>query len=104
VEKYGSAGEATDDNIIRRMRNTCRNVKQQYRYLVSISNIVLPRQQRLRERVSLLPLAYVACIISLAYEIYVLRYCAASNGCLMSDVSGQSGQGSNIQCIISWTF
>jgi hypothetical protein len=54
VEKYGTARQATDDNIIRRMRFACWITKAtdthtQYEILISF-----PQQKQLNERASIL--------------------------------------------------
>jgi hypothetical protein len=83
VEKYGTAGQATDDNIIRRMRFACWITKttdtrararahththtHTHTLSLSLSHteyvilIAFPRQQGLRERASMLCL-YVHCL------------------------------------------
>jgi hypothetical protein len=63
VEKYGTARQATDDNIIRRMRFACWVTKAtdthpEYAILISF-----PRQQRLRERASVLRYTYIANLV-----------------------------------------
>jgi hypothetical protein len=56
VEKYGTARQATDDNIIRRMRFACTIIKATDTYSEYVTVIGFPRQQWLRERVSMLRL------------------------------------------------
>ena len=64
MEKYGAAREATDDNIIQRMRFAYCITKatdthtDQYVILIAF-----PRQQWFRERVSVLRYTYIACIV-----------------------------------------
>ena len=58
VAKYGSAGQATDDSIIRRMRNACwitkaKNTDTHSEYVIFIALALL---KRLRERALTLPL------------------------------------------------
>jgi hypothetical protein len=63
VEKYGTAGHATDDNIIRRMRFACwiTNATDTHsEYLVYFA-----RQQTLRERAPMLRYTCKACLYSL---------------------------------------
>jgi hypothetical protein len=60
VEKYGRAGQATDDNIIRRMRFTCWITKATDTQSEYVILIAFPRQQWSRERASLLRV-YVHC-------------------------------------------
>jgi hypothetical protein len=50
VEKYGTARQATDDNIIRRMRFACRITKATDTHSEYVILITFPRQQWLRER------------------------------------------------------
>ena len=62
VEKYGRAGQATDDDIIRRMRFACwitMDTSTHSEYLIVNA---FSRQQWLRERVSLLHYTYIACL------------------------------------------
>jgi hypothetical protein len=54
VEKYGTARQATDDNIIRRMCVACWITKATYTHSEYIIVIAFPRQQWLRERASML--------------------------------------------------
>jgi hypothetical protein len=58
-KKYGRAGQATDDNIIRRMRFACWIPKSTDTKYVII--ITFPRQQWLRKRASMLRL-HVHCL------------------------------------------
>ena len=61
MEKYGGAREATDDNIIRRMRIACwiTNATDTLR----MYDTAFPWQQCLRERASLLRYTYIACLV-----------------------------------------
>jgi hypothetical protein len=72
VEKYGTARQATDDNIIRRMRFACWITKATDTHLVYVIIIAFPRQQWLRERASILRLC-VHCVS-------LLIDCACSTG------------------------
>jgi hypothetical protein len=63
VEKYCTARQATDDNIIRRMRFACRITKATDTHSEYLILIALLRQQWLRERTSVLRYTYVACLI-----------------------------------------
>jgi hypothetical protein len=56
VEKYGRAGQATDDNIIRRMRFEYWVTKSTDTHSEYIILIAFPLQQWLRERASMLRL------------------------------------------------
>jgi hypothetical protein len=55
VEKYGTAGQATDDNTIQRMRFACW-IPMTTHTRVYVNLIVFPRQHWLRERASMLGL------------------------------------------------
>ena len=62
MEKYCTAGQATDENIIRRMRIACwipnaTNINSEYVILIAF-----PLQQWLHERASLLRYTYTACL------------------------------------------
>jgi hypothetical protein len=61
VEKYGRAGRATDDSIIRRMRFYCRINKATNTDSEYVIFYAFPRQQWLRERASVLGYMYSAC-------------------------------------------
>jgi hypothetical protein len=61
VEKYGRAGQATDDNIIRRMRIACWIPKLQTHTQNTCYLIAFPWQQFLHERASMLT-SYVHCL------------------------------------------
>jgi hypothetical protein len=50
VEKYGTAGQATDDNIIWRMRFACWITKSTDTHSIYVLIIAFPWQQWLRER------------------------------------------------------
>jgi hypothetical protein len=54
VAKYGTAGQATDGNIIRRMRFACWMTKATDTHSEYVILIALPRRQLLRERASML--------------------------------------------------
>jgi hypothetical protein len=56
VEKYGGARQATDDNIIRRMRFACWVTKATDTLNIYVILIAFPRQQWFRERASMLRL------------------------------------------------
>jgi hypothetical protein len=61
VEKYGRAGQATDDNITRRMRIACQTKKATDTRSEYIIVIAFLRQKWLRERASMSHL-YVHCL------------------------------------------
>jgi hypothetical protein len=62
VEKCGKAGQATDDNIIRRMRFACWITKATDTHSEYVILIAFPRQQWLRERAPMLRLYYIAVV------------------------------------------
>jgi hypothetical protein len=62
VEKYDTAGQATDGNIIRRMRTACWITKATDTHSDYVILTAFPRQQWLRERASIL---HYTCITSL---------------------------------------
>jgi hypothetical protein len=71
VEKYGTAGQATDDNTIRRTRFPCW-INQGYRHTLRIRNTVaFQRQQLLRERAAMLRHTYEHnfCLVS-HFQVY----------------------------------
>jgi hypothetical protein len=63
VEKYGTAGQATDDYIIRRMRFACRIPETTNTHSEYVILVAFPLQQCLQESVSRLCLHmhYVSC-------------------------------------------
>jgi hypothetical protein len=63
VEKYGTARQATDDNIIWHMRFAGWITKATDTHSEYVTLITFPRQQWLRERASMLRL-YVQCLSS----------------------------------------
>jgi hypothetical protein len=69
VEKYGTAGQATDDNIIRRMRFACWITKATDTHSEYVVLIAFPRQQWSRERASVLHLYMHALCCLLSHEV-----------------------------------
>jgi hypothetical protein len=63
VGKYGTAGQATDNNIIRRMRFACWITKATDTYSEYVIIITFPRQQWLRERAPILRHTYIVSLI-----------------------------------------
>ena len=61
-KKYGTALQASDDNLIRRMRFACWMIKDTNTHSECVILIVFPQQQWLRERTSLLRLAFLLTI------------------------------------------
>jgi hypothetical protein len=66
-QKYGTARQAADDDIIRRMRFACWITKATDTFSEYVIIIVLPRQHWLRERPSSLRCMWIACLVCLCY-------------------------------------
>ena len=64
METCGRAGQATDDNIIRRMRFALCTTKATDTHSEYIILIVFPQQQWLRERASILRYTYVSRLVT----------------------------------------
>jgi hypothetical protein len=77
VEKYGTVGQATDDNTVRRMRFACWITKATHKHTHTRSEYVIliafPRQRWLRERASVVRCIYVGCF-SLTSLLSALSY------------------------------
>jgi hypothetical protein len=63
VEKGGTAGRATDDNIVQRMRFACCITKATDTHSEYVTLIAFPRQQWSRERASMLRYTYMVCLV-----------------------------------------
>jgi hypothetical protein len=63
VEKYGRVRQATDDNIILRMRFASWITKATDTHSEYVTLIAFPRQQWLRERASMLRYTYIAHLV-----------------------------------------
>jgi len=63
VEKYGTARQATDDNIVRRMRVACWITKATDTHSGQVILIVFAVQQWLCERASVLRHTYLAYLV-----------------------------------------
>jgi hypothetical protein len=63
VEKYGTARQATDDTIIRRMRFACWITKATDTHRDYVILIAFWWQQWLRERASMVHYRYTACLV-----------------------------------------
>jgi hypothetical protein len=79
MEKYGTDRQATDDNIIRRMRFACWITKATDTHLEYVILIAFTRQQWLRERASMFRL-YVHCLS--CYICRILKRRTDINICL----------------------
>ena len=64
MEKCDRARQATDGDIIRRMRFACWITKATYTYLLYIIHTAFPRQKWLRERASMLRHTYIARLLT----------------------------------------
>jgi hypothetical protein len=62
VEKYGTARQATDGNIIRRMRFACWITKATDTHSEYVIIVAFLLQRWLRERASMLRYTYIACL------------------------------------------
>ena len=62
-KKFGKAGQATDDNITRRMRFACWIIKATDAHLEYITLIAFLLQQWLSESPSMLPHIYIVCLV-----------------------------------------
>jgi hypothetical protein len=67
-KEYGTAGQSTDDNIIRRIRIACWIIKAIQTHTEYVTLIAFPRQQWLRERASILRLCvyFLSCFTTLS--------------------------------------
>jgi hypothetical protein len=63
VEKYCTAGQARDDNILQRMRIACWIPKATDIHSEYVILIALPWEQWLRERISMLRCTYIASLV-----------------------------------------
>jgi hypothetical protein len=75
VEKYGGVGQATDDNITRRMRIACWITKATETHSEYVILIAFPLQQWLQERVSMLRYTYIVCLVlitNLMHSFFIL--------------------------------
>jgi hypothetical protein len=73
VEKYGTVRQATDDNIIRRMRFACWITKATDTHSQYVILTAFPQQQWLRERASMLRYTLHCCVVITEKECV---YCA----------------------------
>jgi hypothetical protein len=63
VEKYGTARQTTDNNITRRMRSACRITKAVDTHSEHVILTAFPRQQKLRERSSVLRYTFIDSLV-----------------------------------------
>jgi hypothetical protein len=71
VEKYATARQASDDNITWRMRFIRCITKAKDTLSEYVIPIAFPRQQRLRERASVLRYTYNVCLVRVQMSITV---------------------------------
>jgi hypothetical protein len=96
VEKYGTAGQATDGNIIRRMRFACWITKATDTHSECVTFIAFPLQQWLRERTSLLRYTYtVSCTAALS----ISHYMASDDDSLLLNWEGEGRKRSSSEVI-----
>jgi len=76
-KKYGRFRQSTDDSISRCMRVACWINKAADTHSDYITPIAFPRQQRLRERVSLLCSTYISSLVYFSACCFVHCKCAA---------------------------
>ena len=74
-KKYGRAGQATDDNIIRRMRIACWIPKATDTHSEYVIIIALPLHLWFREWTSMLRYTYIACLISFLVGLLLPTHC-----------------------------
>jgi hypothetical protein len=70
VVKYGTAGQATDDNITRRMRFACRIIKAIDTHSEYVIRTAFPLQQWLRESALVLHYTYIACVVAFTLPLW----------------------------------
>jgi hypothetical protein len=73
VEKYGTARQATEDNIIRRMCFACWITKATDTHSEYVIFIAFARQQWLRERASILRYTFTACLVKYYVDLQALK-------------------------------
>jgi hypothetical protein len=68
MEKYVRVGQATDGNIIRRMRIACWITKVTDTHSEYVTLTAFPRQMWLRERASMLRYTHIACLVLILFS------------------------------------
>jgi hypothetical protein len=80
VEKYSRAGQARDDNIIRRMRYSCWITKATDTHSEYVIRIAFRKQQLLRERGSVLRYTCIGCLVFYMLLLFApVRFLMACN-------------------------
>jgi hypothetical protein len=69
VERYGKARQATDENVIRRMRFACWITEATSTHSEYVTLIAFPLQQLLRENASMLRLYVLACLVTFRFSL-----------------------------------
>jgi hypothetical protein len=77
VETYDTAGVATDDNTIRRMRLACQINKATDTHSEHVILIAFPRRQWLREHTSMLHCTHIAHLL-----LYILNHIMTLTDCI----------------------
>jgi hypothetical protein len=72
IEKYSTARQVTDDNIIWRVRFACWIPKATNTHSQYVILIAFPRKQWLRERAWILRYTYIACLVELLFYSFIL--------------------------------
>ena len=80
VEKHGRGRQATHDSIIRPSRFACWITKTRDKHSEYVILVAFPRQQWLRERVSVLRYTYIALLIY-CYSSWCVCVCACARFC-----------------------
>ena len=63
MDKYGTARQAKDDKITRRLRFACLLPKATNTHTKRVTPITFPQQQWLHERISMLRYTHIACLV-----------------------------------------
>ena len=93
-EDIGRSGQATDDNIIRRIHFACWVNKATNTHSEYVILIASPRQRWLRERATILRYMYIACLVIRHYKssefvVKLLNSSSKTNICRYSMLLGQ---------------
>jgi len=72
VEKCSTAGQATDDNIIRRMRFACCIPKATNTHSQYVILIAFQQQKWIRERATILRYTYIVCLVNVTFIFHTV--------------------------------
>ena len=97
MEKYGTARQATDDNIIQRMRFVCWITKATDRHSEYEILIAFTRQQWLHESALILRYTYIACLVNLVQYIQQKIIVTASVTCYSVHVFNYNNSGRSLK-------